>query len=162
MTKYISVLVMWLQCLLFVTDADSYLGSLSPTSAPYFDKTASPNVTIIIDNTAELNCRISNLGDRTVVWVRHRDIHLLTVNQLTYTSDERFSSIHNPDTDVWSLQIKNVRSSDSGIYECQVASTIAYITLKRHCFNNTHNIQFQGTTPAVGIPIYLTVVGKDL
>lgn len=40
-----------------------------------------------------------------VVWVRHRDIHLLTVNQLTYTSDERFNCVHSPDTNIWTLQV---------------------------------------------------------
>lgn len=42
-----------------------------------------------------------------VVWVRHRDIHLLTVNQITYTSDDRFCCLHDADTDIWSLQVNN-------------------------------------------------------
>lgn len=33
---------------------------------PYFDKTASKNVTALVGHTAYLNCRVRNLGNRTV------------------------------------------------------------------------------------------------
>lgn len=55
-----------------------------------------------------------------VSWVRHRDIHLLTVGRYTYTSDQRFRAIHHPHSEDWILQIKYPQHRDSGIYECQV------------------------------------------
>lgn len=58
-----------------------------------------------------------------VSWVRHRDIHLLTVGRYTYTSDQRFRAIHQPQTEDWMLQIKYPQHRDSGIYECQVSTT---------------------------------------
>jgi len=33
---------------------------------PYFDKVASKNVTALVGHTAYLNCRVRNLGNRTV------------------------------------------------------------------------------------------------
>lgn len=33
---------------------------------PYFDTTASKNVTALVGKTAYLNCRVRNLGNRTV------------------------------------------------------------------------------------------------
>ncbi|XP_053971761.1 lachesin-like [Hylaeus anthracinus] len=90
---------------------------------PYFDVTASRNVTALVDKTATLNCRVRNLGDRTVSWVRHRDIHLLTVGVETYTSDQRFVASHFPRTEDWTLQVKFPQPRDSGIYECQVSTT---------------------------------------
>ena len=33
---------------------------------PYIDKPASPNVTALLGKTAYLNCRVKNLGDKTV------------------------------------------------------------------------------------------------
>lgn len=33
---------------------------------PYFDNTASKNVTALVGHTAYLNCRVRNLGNRTV------------------------------------------------------------------------------------------------
>lgn len=71
-----------------------------------------------------------------VSWVRHRDIHLLTVGRYTYTSDQRFEAIHSPHTEDWTLRIRYPQRKDSGIYECQIS-----------------------TTPPVGHPVYLTVVG---
>ncbi|KAI5744677.1 hypothetical protein M8J76_004344 [Diaphorina citri] len=70
-----------------------------------------------------------------ISWVRHRDIHLLTVSGYTYTSDQRFSCIHKPQNEDWTLQIKYPQKRDSGIYECQVS-----------------------TTPPIGISMYLSVV----
>ncbi|KAI5752982.1 hypothetical protein M8J77_022452 [Diaphorina citri] len=72
-----------------------------------------------------------------ISWVRHRDIHLLTVSGYTYTSDQRFSCIHKPQNEDWTLQIKYPQKRDSGIYECQVS-----------------------TTPPIGISMYLSVVGE--
>lgn len=35
-------------------------------NAPYFDKMASKNVTALLGKTAHLNCRVKNLGNKTV------------------------------------------------------------------------------------------------
>ncbi|XP_058818799.1 zwei Ig domain protein zig-8-like isoform X2 [Topomyia yanbarensis] len=102
---------------------------------PYFDLSASKNITALVGKTAYLNCRVKNLGNKTVSWVRHRDIHLLTVGRFTYTSDQRFQCVHNPQTDDWSLQIRYPQKRDTGVYECQIS-----------------------TTPPVGHSMYLSVV----
>lgn len=57
-----------------------------------------------------------------VSWIRHRDIHILTVGLYTYTSDQRFQSNYHPQTDEWILQIKWAQKRDSGIYECQIST----------------------------------------
>ncbi|XP_050296900.1 uncharacterized protein LOC126736543 isoform X5 [Anthonomus grandis grandis] len=106
---------------------------------PYFDKSVSKNVTALVGKTAYLGCRIRNLGNRTVSWIRHRDLHLLTVNRFTYTSDQRFSARHNPQTEDWTLQVRYPQKRDAGVYECQV-----------------------GTTPPIGISMYLSVVALNL
>lgn len=72
-----------------------------------------------------------------VSWVRHRDIHLLTVGRYTYTSDQRFEAMHSPHTEEWTLRVRYAQRKDSGIYECQIS-----------------------TTPPIGHFVYLTVVGK--
>ncbi|ODN05835.1 Carcinoembryonic antigen-related cell adhesion molecule 1 [Orchesella cincta] len=59
---------------------------------------------------------------RQVSWVRHRDIHILTVATYTYTSDQRFQAIHQRTTDEWTLQIKYTQKRDAGIYECQIST----------------------------------------
>ncbi|EFN82153.1 hypothetical protein EAI_09549, partial [Harpegnathos saltator] len=94
---------------------------------PYFDKSASKNVTALLGKTTYLNCRVKNLGNRTmtlqVSWVRHRDVHLLTIGRYTYTNDQRFRVIHPAQSEDWTLQIKYPQHRDSGIYECQVSTT---------------------------------------
>ncbi|GLV39745.1 defective proboscis extension response 21 [Carabus blaptoides fortunei] len=108
---------------------------ISITRGPYFDKAASKNVTALVGKTAYLNCRVRNLGNRSVSWIRHRGIHLLTVDRFTYTSDQRFSAIHSPHTEDWTLEIRYPQRRDSGTYECQV-----------------------GTTPPIGHNVHLSVV----
>ena len=72
-----------------------------------------------------------------ISWMRHRDLHLLTVGRYTYTSDQRFSAHHVPLTHYWQLRINNVTYEDAGRYECQIS-----------------------TTPPTGHQIDLRVVGK--
>ena len=43
-----------------------------------------------------------------VSWVRHRDVHILTAGEQTFTTDQRFSAKHNTD-DEWVLVIKFVQ-----------------------------------------------------
>ncbi|XP_041566740.1 protein CEPU-1 isoform X4 [Drosophila elegans] len=105
--------------------SDEYIVQFSRglSRGPYFDTSATKNVTSLVGKTGHLNCRIKNLGNKTVSWIRHRDLHLLTVSESTYTSDQRFTSIYNKQTGDWSLQIKFPQLRDSGIYECQVSTT---------------------------------------
>lgn len=42
---------------------------------------------------------------RQVTWIRHRDLHLLTVAQTTYTPDQRFVSVFNGQLGDWTLQV---------------------------------------------------------
>ncbi|XP_026670943.1 zwei Ig domain protein zig-8-like isoform X2 [Ceratina calcarata] len=58
-----------------------------------------------------------------VSWVRHRDIHLLTVGSYTYTNDQRFEAMHSPYSDTWTLKIRYAQKKDSGTYECQISTT---------------------------------------
>ncbi|KYN23055.1 hypothetical protein ALC57_04839 [Trachymyrmex cornetzi] len=78
---------------------------------------------------------ISDFSILPVSWVRHRDIHLLTVGTYTYTSDQRFEAMHKLHTEEWILRIRYPQRKDSGIYECQIS-----------------------TTPPIGHPVRLTIV----
>ncbi|GAB0091155.1 zwei Ig domain protein zig-8 [Sergentomyia squamirostris] len=87
---------------------------------PYFDDVSSRNVTAVVDETAILKCRVRNRANRTISWMRKRDLHILTSNTFTYTSDQRFSVDHPANSDDWNLKIEYAQRRDSGIYECQV------------------------------------------
>ncbi|KAM8709719.1 hypothetical protein ACLKA7_016516 [Drosophila subpalustris] len=89
---------------------------------PYFDPSTPRNVTALMGKSAYLSCRVRNLANKTVSWIRHRDIHILTVGAYTYTSDQRFQATHHQDTDDWTLQIKWAQKRDAGMYECQIST----------------------------------------
>ncbi|XP_017752170.1 PREDICTED: junctional adhesion molecule A-like [Eufriesea mexicana] len=116
-------------------EADTFQEWPTLDSNPYFDTVVPSNVTGLVGKTIQLVCKVKNLGNRTVSWVRHRDIHLLTVGRYTYTSDQRFEAMHTPHTKEWTLTIRYPQKKDSGIYECQIS-----------------------TTPPIGYSVYLTVV----
>jgi hypothetical protein len=72
---------------------------------PQFDYSVFKNLTVLVGDTAYLKCRVKNIGNKTVSWVRHRDIHLLTVGVNSYTSDNRFQTIHNIEAEEWILKV---------------------------------------------------------
>lgn len=51
--------------------SDVYQNSLDEVvhTGPYFDKSASKNVTAMLGKTTYLNCRVKNLGNKTVSFV---------------------------------------------------------------------------------------------
>jgi hypothetical protein len=75
---------------------------------PQFDYSVFKNITTLVGDTAYLRCRVKNIGNKTVSWVRHRDIHLLTVGVNSYTSDNRFQTIHNIEAEEWVLKVCNL------------------------------------------------------
>jgi hypothetical protein len=77
----------------------------TPVLGPHFDFTAFRNATVLVGSTAYLKCRVRNVGNKTVSWVRHRDIHLLTVGKFSYTSDNRFQCIHDIEAEEWILKV---------------------------------------------------------
>ncbi|XP_012278800.1 lachesin [Orussus abietinus] len=87
---------------------------------PYFDDISPRNLTAIVGQSAELSCHVKHLGDRTISWMRKRDLHILTSSVYTYTGDDRFSVKHPEASDEWRLRIDYVQPRDEGIYECQV------------------------------------------
>ncbi|XP_046866616.1 zwei Ig domain protein zig-8 [Drosophila willistoni] len=87
---------------------------------PVFDFGMPRNITARTGHTAAINCRVDNLGDKSVSWIRKRDLHILTAGILTYTSDERFKVVRTADSKDWTLHVKYAQPRDSGIYECQV------------------------------------------
>ncbi|CAM1293630.1 Uncharacterised protein g788 [Pycnogonum litorale] len=89
---------------------------------PSFESSTPTTVKVQLGQTAYLNCQVNNIGDRTVTWYRRKDYQILTVDTYTYTRDIRYKSIHQPNANTWTLEIKFTKKSDSGYYECQVNS----------------------------------------
>jgi hypothetical protein len=73
-----------------------------------------------LGRTAILVCKVRNLGDRAVSWIRQRDLHILTVGETSYTNDLKFFPTHPPGSDEWNLRVRSPGLRDSGSYECQV------------------------------------------
>ncbi|KAK9501777.1 hypothetical protein O3M35_012448 [Rhynocoris fuscipes] len=95
--------------------------TIAPEDLPVFDTNLVTNSTAQLGGTAYLHCRVRNLNNRAVSWVRRRDWHILTSAMFTYTNDERFQVLHTEGSDDWTLQIKYVQKRDNGAYECQVS-----------------------------------------
>lgn len=93
------------------------------SGSPYFDLEQSKNVTAVLGKTALLNCRVKNIGNKTVSWMRHDDTQLLAIGRLTYTSDMRFKAIHKLYSEDYLLQIKPTTHRDNGKYTCQISTT---------------------------------------
>lgn len=97
------------------------------------------NVTVLVGDTAQLPCRVRNLGEYTVSWLRGRDTSVLSVGHHTFSSDQRFSVVQVPRPRLsaadWNLEIKSVTLKDSGWYDCQVntepkISNKSYLTVE--------------------------------
>ncbi|KAK2709723.1 zwei Ig domain protein zig-8-like [Artemia franciscana] len=89
---------------------------------PSFDTSSPVNVTAQVGSYAYLTCRVRNLGNKSVSWIRKSDAHLLAVDKESFIADTRIIVVHSAVHDTWTLQIRGVKSSDTGDYECQVSS----------------------------------------
>ncbi|XP_045483719.1 transmembrane and immunoglobulin domain-containing protein 1-like [Harmonia axyridis] len=99
---------------------DSQTKTAGGPQKPYFDDVGPRNITAVVGQSAILNCRVKHPGDRTISWMRKRDLHILTSGIHTYTGDARFGVHHPEHSDDWNLQVEFVQKRDAGVYECQV------------------------------------------
>lgn len=100
---------------------------------------ATSSITALVGQPVYLPCRVRNLRDRVVSWIRTRDLHILTSGTLTYTSDSRFEVLHVPGSELWTLRIMSSQPRDQGKYECQV-----------------------NTDPKINFAVFLTVKETDM
>ncbi|XP_026489545.1 junctional adhesion molecule C-like [Vanessa tameamea] len=101
------------------TRARRYVGLYT---GPYFDPSAPNNITAQLGTHAYLPCKVRQLSNKSVSWIRRRDAHILTVDRFTFIADERFQAFLVEATDTWTLQVKYVQARDAGVYECQVGT----------------------------------------
>lgn len=90
---------------------------------PYFLK-VSTIVTVQKGDTAYLPCRVKSLGDFVVTWLKGDSVTVLTVNNIIFTTDKRYSIVHVPrpriEADDWNLVINSTELVDTGEYFCSV------------------------------------------
>lgn len=91
-------------------------------TGPFFDPNSPNNITTQLGTHAYLPCKVKQLGNKSVSWIRKRDAHILTVDHYTFIADERFQSFIVEGTETWTLQVKYVQARDQGEYECQVST----------------------------------------
>ncbi|XP_066977529.1 lachesin-like [Macrobrachium rosenbergii] len=119
-------------CITLVSDGSQSVGNVEQqeitwgkpnTDTARFDDNNPLNVTAMVGQQAILPCTVINLDKKDVSWIRQRDLHILTVNIFTYTTDDRFKVYHPEDSDDWHLEINPVTFRDAGVYECQVSTS---------------------------------------
>ncbi|XP_066988257.1 zwei Ig domain protein zig-8-like [Macrobrachium rosenbergii] len=94
----------------------------SPPRVPHFAKDTPTSVLAAVGAPALLPCKARNLGAKSVSWIRHKDLHVLTVGSFTFTNDERFSAHRDPSSGDWVLVLRRPEPTDSGYYECSIST----------------------------------------
>lgn len=72
--------------------------------------------------TAILQCKVDNLGDKKFIWKLASDPNPLTVGLMKFSEDPRLTVRHDRDRRIWTLEIADVRLQDADLYECQISS----------------------------------------
>ncbi|XP_068220053.1 zwei Ig domain protein zig-8-like [Palaemon carinicauda] len=93
-----------------------------PPRKPHFAKDTPKSVLAAVGTPAHIPCKARNLGAKSVSWIRHKDLHVLTVGSFSFTNDERFSAHRDPSSGDWVLVLRHPQPSDSGYYECSIST----------------------------------------
>ncbi|CAH2098402.1 unnamed protein product [Euphydryas editha] len=105
-------------------DTEEDISTTTSEPLPFFeDDPSTNNVTAQLGSHVHLHCRVHDLGEKTISWVRRRgdDLHLLSFGRHTYSADSRYSLAFEHPND-WRLLIQYVSERDEGYYECQMST----------------------------------------
>ena len=92
-----------------------------PTVPPTFSSAPVTNLTVMLDTTVVLGCRVANIGSTvSVSWLRAPQLTVLSSGPYIFSSSRRLSLLHDGDSPDYNLQISRVRKSDAGQYLCQI------------------------------------------
>ncbi|XP_014239112.1 Down syndrome cell adhesion molecule-like [Trichogramma pretiosum] len=121
---YVLCLVCWV--LLGITGVSTRSHSLVKRygglyTGPYIDAQNVTNVTVQMGTHAYLPCKVRQIGNKSVSWVRTKDTHILSVDRTVFIADERFQSQFYDQTNTWTLLVKYAQPHDEGEYECQIS-----------------------------------------
>uniref|UniRef100_A0A5S6QKG5 Ig-like domain-containing protein n=1 Tax=Trichuris muris TaxID=70415 RepID=A0A5S6QKG5_TRIMR len=116
-----------------------------PSSRPYFDPTMRPEVTALATEPAYLHCIVHNLGSAETAWIRQSDRQIISVQDVTVTSDYRFQISHRKYSDDWCLIIKHTTANDTGAYEC-LLSTDPPLRFVTHLYVVENNVSISGSS----------------
>ncbi|XP_045118986.1 protein turtle homolog A-like [Portunus trituberculatus] len=87
---------------------------------PEFDESIPRILTVMEGEPATLQCVVTKLRGRSVSWIRQRDLHVISANDLTFTTDGRFKVAFDNETSAFTLRVIKALRNDSGVYECQI------------------------------------------
>ncbi|KAK3849970.1 hypothetical protein Pcinc_043299 [Petrolisthes cinctipes] len=121
---------------------------------PHFGP-AEDEVTVKAGDTAKLPCIVLNLNDKSVTWLRRRDLHILTAGHHTYSADQRFQVVHAEGSSEWTLVVRYAQLRDAGVYDCQVNTQHKLsrpVTLKVYAkLSQRHDNNILSVTPSINI-----------
>ncbi|KAK8726556.1 hypothetical protein OTU49_010308 [Cherax quadricarinatus] len=84
-----------------------------------------PGTAVEEGDTVQLQCQVGSEAAGPAIWLKldPRDPHshvLLSHGDLIITEDPRFSVLHIPERNVYTVKIREVSAADAGSYQCQV------------------------------------------
>merc|ERR1711915_503597 len=96
----------------FYLNKISLESTLCKYMAPYFGTNLPTKVVKRLGDTAFLKCKVFNLGNKMVSWIRTDPLEIISSGLYTFIGDSRYSTEYLSEDNVWVLRITNVRYED--------------------------------------------------
>jgi len=87
---------------------------------PYFGTDQAQRVVTRLGDTAFLRCKVFNLGNKMVSWLRADKLEIISSGLYTFIRDPRYSAEYMEEENTWVLRITKVEYEDSAVFDCQV------------------------------------------
>jgi len=90
---------------------------------PYFLETTNV-ITVQEGGHAFFTCKVENLYNQTVSWIRSKDSYMLYIGDVKFVDDDRFELLSGSGGyGDWTLRFRLIREADAGSYECQISTS---------------------------------------
>jgi len=104
------------------SDLHQKLAHLSLDQRPFFHQTAT-QITVQEGSNAFFGCKVENVHNQTVSWIRKSDGYILYIGEIKFVDDERFELIHGGVGGDWTLRLRLAKEHDAGGFECQISTS---------------------------------------